>query len=279
MTQSSTPAGGVTLRAGDAAVTVDPGNGCRISSLQVSGTELLRQGEKYGAFVMAPWCGRTDQGRFRNGGELYQLPVTSGPHAIHGTVRQAQWRRFRTPEHPERSAAFTVDLTDPWPWEGRVTQLVELAEDGGSVTLTLTVETTDSSFPAQAGWHPWFLRNLGNGGEDVRIDFDASWQEERGTDHLPTGKRIDPQPGPWDDCFGMPDGVDVTLTWPEELELKVGSRAEWVVVYDEQPEAVCVEPQTGPPNGLNTHPQLVTPIDPVQVSTTWSWRSLAQRLA
>ena len=52
----------------------------------------------------------------------------------------------------------------------------------------------------------------------------------------------------------MPDGVDVTLTWPEQLELKVTSRAEWVVVYDEQAEAVCVEPQSGPPNGLNTHP-------------------------
>lgn len=288
MTDSPTPAGGVTLRAGDTALTVDPGNGCRISSLEVSGTELLRQGEKYGAFVMAPWCGRIDQGRFRNGGEMFQLPVDDGPHAIHGTVRRLPWRRFRTPEHTHRTAAFMVDLTDPWPWEGKVSQLVELAEDGGSVTLTLGVETVDDSFPAQAGWHPWFLRNLGNGGEDVRIDFQPEWQEERGEDQLPTGKRIAPSsssllhssrgypvPGPWDDCFGMPDGVDVTLTWPGELELRVTSRAEWAVIYDQQPEGVCVEPQTGPPNGLNTHPQLVTPIDPLEVATTWSWKTLA----
>ena len=68
----------------------------------------------------------------------------------------------------------------------------------------------------------------------------------------------------------MPDGVDVTLTWPEQLELKVASRAEWVVVYDEQAEAVCVEPQSGPPNGLNTHPRLVTPIEPLEIATTWT---------
>lgn len=272
MTDSPTSTGGVTLRTGDTELTVDPQQGCRLSSLRVRGLELLRQGGKYGSFVMAPWCGRTDQGRFRSGGDLYQLPVDSGPHAIHGTVRHAAWRTVRS---DERSAVFTYDLTDPWPWEGRVTQVVELADDGAGLSLTLGLETAQDSFPAQAGWHPWFLRNLGAGGEDVQIDFAAEWQEERGEDHLPTGKRITPQPGPWDDCFGMPGGVDVTLTWPGELELKVASRSEWAVIYDEQPEAVCVEPQSGPPNGLNTHPALVTPIDPLEISTSWTWSTPA----
>ncbi|CAL9464367.1 aldose epimerase [Streptomyces radiopugnans] len=260
---------GVRLRAGGTEVTVDPAHGCRISSLRIDGTEVLRQGERYGAFVMVPWCGRTRQGRFLNGGERYQLPVTAGQHAIHGTVRGVPWHTVRS---DGRTASFYRDLTDPWPWPGRVTQVVELAEDGGGLTLTLGVETTGDSFPAQAGWHPWFLRNLGQGGQDVVLDFAPAWQEERGEDHIPTGRRVEPRPGPWDDCFGMPDGVDVTLTWPGELELKVASRAEWVVVYDEQPEAVCVEPQTGPPDGLNSHPRLVTPIDPLEVSTVWSWR-------
>ncbi|MEU5051959.1 aldose 1-epimerase [Streptomyces sp. NPDC021096] len=259
----------VTLGAGSAEVTVEPANGCRLGSLKIGGTELLRQGERYGAFPMVPWCGRTELGRFRNGGEIHQLPINSAPHAIHGTGRDTAWRTARV---EERSAAFTYDLADPWPYSGRVTQLVELNDD--SLTLTMGVETYGDSFPAQAGWHPWFLRNLGTG-KDVEIDFRADWQEERGENHLPTGRRIDPRPGPWDDCFGMPDGVDVTLTWPGALELKVTSRAEWVVVYDEQTEAVCVEPQSGPPNGLNTHPRLVTPIDPLEISTTWTWRSLA----
>ena len=257
------------LKAGDAELTVDPRNGCRLTSLRIRGTELLRQGDKYGAFPMVPWCGRMELGQFRNGGERHQMPLNAGPHAIHGTGRDTAWRTART---EERSAAFTYDLAEPWPYTGRVTQLVELAPD--SLTLTMGVETYDNSFPAQAGWHPWFLRNLG-AGKDVEIDFHPSWQEERGEDHLPTGRRTDPLPGPWDDCFGMPDGVDVTLTWPGLLELKIASRAEWVVVYDEQDEAVCVEPQSGPPNGLNTLPRLVTPIDPLEISTTWSWRSLA----
>ncbi|MFJ5551323.1 aldose 1-epimerase [Streptomyces sp. NPDC093225] len=255
------------LSAGGVDVAVDQENGCRIGSLRVDGTELLRQGERYGAFPMVPFCGRTGGGRFRNGAVEHQLPLNAPPHAIHGYGREAAWKPVR---HTGREAAFVYDLRDPWPYSGRVTQVVELTED--SLTLTMGVETYEDSFPAQAGWHPWFRRNLGGG--DAELGFAPAWQEERGSDHLPTGRRIDPLPGPWDDCFGMPDGVDVTLTWPGQLELRVTSPAEWVVVYDEQPEAVCVEPQSGPPNGLNTLPRLVTPVDPLEITTVWSWRRL-----
>ncbi|MFI2350912.1 aldose 1-epimerase [Streptomyces sp. NPDC019443] len=262
----------IRLAAGDAELTVHPRNGCRVASLIIGGTEVLRQGERYGSFPMVPWCGRVANGRFRNGDVPHQLPLNSPPHAIHGTGRDTAWRTART---AKSEAAFTYDLAEPWPYTGRVTQTFELAEN--SLTLTMGVETYETSFPAQAGWHPWFLRNLGGEGapgEDVRIDFTAAWQEERGDDHLPTGRRTPPLPGPWDDCFGMPDGVSVTLTWPGQLELTIASRAEWVVIYDEQQAAVCVEPQSGPPNGLNIHPQLVTPIEPLEIATTWSWRRL-----
>ncbi|GLX20747.1 MULTISPECIES: aldose 1-epimerase [Streptomyces] len=257
------------LSAGGAEITIDQENGCRVSGLRVDGIELLRQGPKYGAFPMVPWCGRTANGRFHDGAAVHQLPLNHPPHAIHGFARDAPWK---TASATGTTAAFTYDLTDPWPYSGRVTQLFELGPD--ALTIRLGVETYQDSFPAQAGWHPWFNRVLTEGGEPARIGFDPAWQEERDEDHIPTGRRTDPKPGPWDDCFGMPYGVDVSLTWPGQLELKVTSPAEWVVVYDEQPEAVCVEPQSGPPNGLNTLPRLVTPVDPLEVSTTWTWRRL-----
>ncbi|MFF0014662.1 aldose 1-epimerase [Streptomyces sp. NPDC005374] len=258
----------ITLTAGNAEVTVQPENGGRIGGLRIDGTELLRQGDRFGCFPMVPWCGRVRDGRFRDGATVRQMPLNSPPHAIHGTARDGAW----TVAHSgSDSAVITYDLVDPWPYTGRVTQAVALT--GDALTLTMSVETYDSSFLAQIGWHPWFNRTL-DGGEPVRLGFTAAWQEERGADHLPTGNRVDPKPGPWDDCFGMPGGVDVTLTWPGRLELKVASREEWVVVYDEQEAAVCVEPQTGPPNGLNTLPRLVTPLEPLEASTTWTWRRL-----
>ncbi|MFI6470805.1 aldose 1-epimerase [Streptomyces sp. NPDC050516] len=257
----------IKLGVGAVELTIDAGHGCRISSLRIDGTEVLRQGDKYGCFPMVPWCGRVENGQFRDGGVKYQLPLNSPPHAIHGTARDHAWKTARV---SDTEAVFTYELAEPWPFTGRVTQIFELTPD--ALTVTMGVETYDNSFPAQVGWHPWFVRELD--GSRVELAFDAEWQEERGDDHLPTGRRITPLPGPWDDCFGMPDGVDVTLTWPERLELKVTSPTEWVVVYDEQDEAVCVEPQSGPPNGLNTLPRQVTPIDPLELSTTWTWRRL-----
>jgi aldose 1-epimerase len=276
MTNSIQPtATNVVLTAGGAEATVLPDSGCRIGSLRVGGTELLRtesdRPHGFGSFPMVPWAGRTGYGRFSNGGVQHQLPVNSPPHAIHGTGAHTAWRRVASAD-TESSATFIYDLADPWPYAGRVTQVFELDPDG--ISLTLCVETASESFPAQAGWHPWFRRRLTDGGQDASMSFVAAWQEERGDDHLPTGRRIDPLPGPWDDTFAMPDGVDVTVTWENEIELRVTGDAEWVVIYDEQPDALCVEPQSGPPNGLNTLPRLVTLIDPLETSTRWSWRRL-----
>ncbi|MFD4571624.1 aldose 1-epimerase [Streptomyces sp. NPDC058417] len=257
----------ITLTAGDAEVTVLPGRGGRLGGLRIGGDELLRQGERFGCFPMIPWCGRIRDGRFRNGADVQQMPLNSPPHAIHGTARDGAWKVAR---RTAEELVLTYDLVAPWPYPARVTQSVALGED--ALTLTAAVETYGDSFPAQIGWHPWFRRSLG--GPDAVVDFAPAWQEERGEDHLPTGARVAPTPGPWDDCFGMPDGVRVTLTWPERLRLEVTSPEKWVVVYDEQAEAVCVEPQTGPPNGMNTLPRLVTPLEPLEATTTWRWTRL-----
>jgi aldose 1-epimerase len=271
-------AAAVLLTAGDAEVTVLPGDGCRLGSLRIGGTELLRTGEDpaaqgkgvfaYGSFPMVPWAGRVDHGRWRNGGERHALPIDMPPHAIHGTGVRTAWRQAAPVS--ATSVAFYYDLAEPWPYAGRVTQLFELTAD--SLRTTLSVETAEVSFPAMAGWHPWFRKQLGPDGSPARLEFEPAWQEERGSDHLPTGNRISPLDGPRDDCFGLPYGVDATLVWEDELSLEITAGCDWLVVFDEQDDAICVEPQTGPPNGLNTAPRLVTPIDPLEVSTTWTWR-------
>ena len=267
----------VLLTAGDAEVTVLPADGCRVGSLRVGGTELLRTERDaatrpgdvfgHGSFAMVPWAGRVDRGRWRNGQVSHELPIDMPPHAIHGTGVRAAWSPAAGPTAD--SAAFYYDLAAPWPYAGRVTQLFELTPD--SLRTTLSVETAADSFPAQVGWHPWFRKQLRPDGATARLDFDPAWQEERGPDYLPTGRRIDPLPGPRDDCFGLPDGVSATLVWEGELSLEITADVDWLVVYDEQHDAICVEPQSGPPNGLNTAPRLVTAIDPLEASTTWSW--------
>jgi len=130
----------ITLTAGDAEVTVQPGNGGRVGGLRVGGTELLRQGDRFGCFPMVPWCGRIRDGRFRDGATVQQMPLNSPPHAIHGTVRDGAWHTARVNAD---EAVLTYDLVEPWPYAGRVTQQFALTPE--ALTLTMSVETIGSS--------------------------------------------------------------------------------------------------------------------------------------
>ena len=88
---------------------------------------------------------------------------------------------------------------------------------------------------------------------------------------IPGGRRVIPPPGPWDDCFGDLSGPPV-IRWPGILSLEIDSSCDYVVVFDEQPGAFCVEPQTAPPSSLNHAPHTVYPGEPLVATTSWSWK-------
>jgi aldose 1-epimerase len=251
----------VELRAQDAVAVVDPDDGGSLRRLTVAGFELLTAD---GSFVMAPWAGRTGDGRFTFEGVEHRLPVPErhAPHAIHGTVRERAWTVERASADEVR---LTTDLGDDWPWPGRCEQVIRL--EPGAIALAMSVHSDGPPFPAVLGWHPWFTKPTG-------FDLEADSMLERGDDHLPTGRRlvdVDLTDRPLDDCF---EDVHwpVALHWPE-LTLTVDAPGcRYVVVYDEPTDSMCVEPQTGPPNGLVTgEHDVVTPERPLVARTTWNW--------
>ncbi|WP_347955475.1 aldose 1-epimerase [Gordonia aichiensis] len=257
----------IRLISDDVTVWLSPATG-RLTSLVVAGHELLTGGARFGSFPMAPWCGRLGDGELTVDGQVHRFERNDPPHALHGTVRDHPW--FVDQCAPDR-ARLTQRLEPRWPFPGEVMQ--EVSVRPGELTLQMRVRSDGPAFPAQVGWHPWFRRRLGDDGADraLRVDFSPAWQEKRGEDYLPTGERIAPTSPPWDDCFGMPDGVDVLLDWPDRLRMRMRSDARWVVVFDHPEDSICVEPQTGPPNGLNTTPHLVSPGHDLVATTTWTW--------
>lgn len=262
MTQQS--ASGMGFEAGAATVLVDLHYGGRLASLQVDGLDLLAHNgdapTQWGCFVMAPFAGRLDRGLLRIDGADHQMPLTAAPHAIHGTVVEA-------PAVAVDATTIRMELGPTWPVAGHVLHRVELAED--RLMLQLEVHSDGGSFPASCGWHPWFPRRLD--GAEVEITLSATSMLARGADGLPDGRRITPPPpGPWDDCF---EGITAptVLEWPGVLRLRIDSDADYLVVYDEQPDAVCVEPQTAPPDDLAF---TVEPERPLVTTTTWHWERL-----
>lgn len=258
-----------TLRSVGAAVEVDPADGGRITSLSIGGIELLGgigSGDfEYGSFLMAPWAGRIRDGRLSVDGHEHQLPVDRlPPHAGLGLVLDRPWEVQHADDTHLR---MRTDLGGRWPYRGYVLQDLSLEPD--RLTLAAEILSVDEAFPATVGWHPWFRRHLAQGGA-AELDFAAEGMLLRDDTGIPSGEVIAVPPGPWDDCFV---GVrwPVRITWPGSLTLTITSDQDHMVVFNERPEAFCVEPQSGPPDGPNTAPVLVLPGTPLAATTTWSW--------
>ena len=55
---------------------------------------------------------------------------------------------------------------------------------------------------------------------------------------------------PWDDAFTEVRGVPAVL-YEDVLRIDIESDAPWWVVYTEDSEGICVEPQSAPPDAAN----------------------------
>ena len=249
-------------------VAVDLGAGGRIASFVVDGRELLktsRDGPRdWGSYPMAPYAGRIRDAEFTFGGSVVRLPATMPPHAIHGTVLDRPWQVVD-------ATTIAIDLGPDWPFAGTVVQHFELTAD----SLTCHMELhADEPMPASIGWHPWFIRRIPGTTGELELDVDAGSMYLRDAAGIATGELVPPPPGPWDDCFTDLRRPPV-LRWPGFLELTIESDCPDWVIFTSPDDALCVEPQTAPPDALNTDPTVVQPGRPLTAEMTWRWRSIA----
>jgi aldose 1-epimerase len=256
------------LRAPGVDVVVDLRLGGRIASFRVDGIELLRTEGfgpiHWGSYPMVPYAGRVRDATFTFQGRRHDLPATMPPHAIHGTVLDRRWTVVGDGE-------IAIDLGPDWPFQGRAVQRFEIDADALTVTLELWAE---EPMPASIGWHPWFLRRPAGAPNAVEVELDAGSMYVRDAAGITTAQRIPQPPGPWDDCFTDLRRSPV-LRWPGFLELTIESECREWVVYTVPEDAVCVEPQTAPPDVVNRDPVIVEPGRPLSATMTWRWRRLA----
>ncbi|MBI1352576.1 MAG: aldose 1-epimerase [Actinomycetales bacterium] len=271
----------VTLAGDDVTVTIDARLGARAVSWRVDGHELLggrsSHPVEHGMYPMAPWAGRVRDNAVGEGAGRHSLPVTYDPWALHGTVlaRPATAVDVRLEEASSVLVARFDDHPE-WPWPMSVR--VEWRVIGRVLEADIVVSAPAEGFPAVVGWHPWFRRRL-DGSASAVWSCDGAGQLRRGSDHLPTGDLdpYDPSSGPFDDAFAVPDG-HARVTWPGVLDLSVQSDGDWYVVFDELPDTLCIEPQSGPPDGLREagRPSAFGPVRraeperPVSLRTRWT---------
>lgn len=222
---------------------------------------LLTDGPKvtrFGSFPMIPWCGRLDQAKLAWEGTTHEFEANSGSHANHGFGHTNEWE---VEEATDNSVKLSLDFDPHWNLGGKATQTVTLTES--ELTVKCAITATDQSMPYMIGWHPWFVRELA--GSEAKLEFQASQMYELNEEQIPTGNLIPIPDGPWDNCF-IGITKDPVITYGEELSLTVSSSADHWVVYTEPEHAFCVEPQTGPPNQLNSSP---VSLEPGQPASAW----------
>ena len=253
------------LEAGSARLEVSPADGGRVSSFRLDGRELIARVDDgpiwWGSYPMVPFAGRIRRGVFTFRGRRYELPLNMGPHAIHGVVFDRPWEVVSGNE-------LRIRLDAPWPFDGTVTQRFDLEPDRARFTIELAA---DEPMPASMGWHPWFRRRLDGLDGQVELSFEPGRMYERDAEGIATGRLIAPTPPPWDDCF-TDLAADPRLSWPGGPELTLSSSCDDWVVFNQRDDALCVEPQTAPPDAPNLDPTTVEPGEPLVATMDWRWR-------
>ena len=136
----------------------------------------------------------------------------------------------------------------PKPYGGAtMEQTIEVLDD--AVRWSLEYDPGDCKLPAWIGMHPWFARDLDRGGS-AEIEFKAAKMLKRDEEGIPTGEIVAPSNSTWDDAFTEIQGVPAVI-WEDVARIDIESDAPWWVVYNEDSEGICIEPQTAPPDAQN----------------------------
>lgn len=266
----------ITLKRDGVVVTLLPDAGLRVGSIVIAGRELLVRENghpaTWGIFPMAPWAGRlANASLVDRGGVAHHFPPTWGDHAFHGRLYLAEASERSVTGSGDAATMYApLHSTAGWPFDARAEVSAALRGNAaaGELTITLTLVALVEQEVA-IGWHPCFRRFV----------LDAAERIERGAEGLltfaPSGvlARDPAMPGlhlaevvqpavdggvatpgsgaTWDDPF-LGVTTPPRISWGEELtvELDAGSAATHWMVYDPD-EALCVEPQIGPPDALH----------------------------
>jgi aldose 1-epimerase len=260
------------IQHGDIRLDIDTEHGGRAVSWWVGEHQLLGASSghpiEYGMYPMAPWAGRIRGNELRQGGVAHGFSENLSPWAIHGLVLDDP---VTVVEHWANHCVLAAGFGEAWPFSGGVRCSWTLSDT--ELETELEIYSCGEDFPAVGGWHPWFLRMVG---EVVgRWSTDCTEILERGGDSLPTGliRSFDPNSGPFDDA--LTHGTRAVIDWPGVLSIEIENSHPWFVIFDAKDDFICIEPQTGPPDGLSGQVApacMVTPTQPLVMRTRWQIR-------
>lgn len=192
----------VELKVGATAVKFAPQAGANLYSIQIHGTELLRQPDKpgdftgfrYGTPVLYPTPNRVRDASFTWEGKTYKFDANERTNFLHGLVHSAAWTVVS--QNVENDKATVVcelpfEPGKPWfekfPFPHTLRLTIEVRD--GAVKWTYAVDNSKGTAAIPMGFalHPWFLYQGAR--KDTHLTVPAKhFMEAEGM--LPTGKLV-----------------------------------------------------------------------------------------
>lgn len=215
-------------------------------------------------FHMIPYSNRIRDGRFTFQGELIQLDNASA-HAIHGALRKLPWQ-VRHADKNSLSCGFDSrehgNINWPWPIEA----LIEQRVNGDTLSSIITITNHGKSpMPVGTGWHPYFVRQIGQAMPTLSLPVDGVFPDAAGdclpdgpAQNLPVdldfrqGRVLDPDQR-IDCCLSGLSGT-CQIHWKEagiELLMSASEKCRYLILFNPDKPHFAVEPVTNANDAFN----------------------------
>ena len=269
----------IVLETGAWQAAIWPERGARVMRLAFHGQPILREPVSsedldknpmvYGIpFLFPP--NRTDGGRFSFEGKEYRLPVNEPQwkNHIHGLFADAPFEVVE--EGKDRLLTKVENKGNLFPFPCRV-EMLDLLTEKGFRRETRIINTGSGRMPVEIAFHTTFAS-----GESVQVPLALRWEtDER---YLPTGRML--ALSSWEEqlCLGADTRGQIvsgfytaaghTAQIGDFLYTVSENFTDWITFNGKGQEWICLEPQSGPVNGLNL-PGGCTVLEPGEEISFW----------
>ena len=215
-------------------------------------------------FHMIPYSNRIRDARFTFRGEHLQLE-NAAAHAIHGALRKLPWQVIQADQNSLLCGfdSRTYGAIN-WPWP--IQALIEQRVSGDTLSSKITITNHGNSpMPVGTGWHPYFVRQIGQAMPTLTLPVDGVFPDAAGdclpdgaAESLPAaldfrhGRELDPDQR-IDCCLSGLSG-SCHIHWKQagiELLISASEQCRYLVLFNPDKPHFAVEPVTNANDAFN----------------------------
>lgn len=231
----------------------------------------------YKGAKLLPFPNRINQGRYSFQGKIYQLPINSENHAIHGFIFNKIFQvvnQSATQSHASLELQYLYDgAIKGYPFKFNTQLIYSLANNSKFKFTTIITNVSSSPIPVGDGWHLYFKTE--SRVDNLRLKLPSNRKLVLDNQMIPTGEFVFEDNSDsfminnrqFDTCFALDEQEEKVTTeiydpvqdfsiniWQETGKMKYNFLQ---VFIPESRDSIAIEPMTCTPDAFNNNIGLV----------------------